>query len=81
MKKLSQLFQQKEFHLFVFSLFFLLCCWPFLNISAKNGFGGVFKYLIIIFVILICFLFIISRCLSVPLADKDSNSKGGDGNA
>jgi cbb3-type cytochrome oxidase subunit 3 len=72
MKMLRQLFQKKEFHLFLFFISIILFNWPFLNIVTDSQSSLFFVYIFFVWSIIIfltCFI-----AYSFKPDDRDDNS-------
>lgn len=78
MTRLVQLLRQVGFHLLVFCILFLLINWPFLAISGRHGLVSIFRYLFVLWSILILLLFIIQRGLRGTVSGENGDEEGGD---
>jgi hypothetical protein len=79
MKKLAQLLRQPGFHIFLFCLFLALAGWPFLAVAGASGVAGLFRYLLLIWGILVVLLFLVNMSLRSDTSGGTVDGKRGEG--
>lgn len=83
MKKFRNLLRQPEFHVFLFCMFFVLICLPFLVFPGANKpvnmfDENIFYYFFILWGVVIALLFFIVRSLRNDVPAETENEKDGD---
>lgn len=76
MKFADKIVSRIELYIFLFAIGFILFQWPFLSSPILSNLEILFKYLFIVWGIIIFIIFLIARCLALYYSRNPDNEKG-----